>query len=167
MPATTGALAARLGLALALGLPPSALLPPGPTRRAYVGLWSGVCFAAGLALGGMVRPSVVMGALSPAAFDGTLWVLFMTALGTTFAFYRLAGALGKSESRAASKSGIIDAKLLLGALLFGVGWGSSGLCPGPHIVGLGANPTAQGPLLMLSTVSLGMLSSKAIAPLLA
>ena len=84
-------------------------LPMGlPTERSlkdtFAGLWSGVCFALGLTIGGMVRPSAVIGALSPARFDGTLWALFMTGLATTFVFYRVADALGRSESRAPSSA---------------------------------------------------------------
>ena len=41
--------------------------------------------------------------------------------------------------------------------LFGVGWGLSGVCPGPHIVGLAAKPFASsGPWLMLAMVGVGM-----------
>ena len=37
----------------------------------------------------------------------------------------------------------VDLKLLLGAALFGAGWGISGMCPGPGLVALAAVPTAQ------------------------
>ena len=69
----------QLGLALAAALAPCALLSGG-AKDVYAGLWSGGCFAVGLSIGGMVRPSVVTGALSPGFIDLTLWALFITAL---------------------------------------------------------------------------------------
>ena len=165
-PASTGVLAAQLagGLALALaaGL---ALLPVKSTaREAYLGLWSGACFAIGLTIGGMVRPSVVTGALGPAAFDGTLWVLFCTALATTFVFYRVAARVGVEEATVwgAASPTPVDSALVLGSVFFGVGWGASGLCPGPLLVDVGASG-APGLLLMLFTVALGMALARPIS----
>ena len=162
----TGVLAAQLagGLALALaaGL---ALLPVKSTaREAYLGLWSGACFAIGLTIGGMVRPSVVMGALGPAAFDGTLWVLFCTALATTFVFFRVAARVGVQEATVwgAASPTPVDSALVLGSVFFGVGWGASGLCPGPLLVDVGASG-APGLLLMLFTVALGMALARPIS----
>ena len=135
---------------------PMGLMTEPSLRDTFSGLWSGVCFALGLTIGGMVRPSAVVGALSPARFDGTLWALFMTALATTFAFYRAADAFGRPESRVPSSAAKIDASLILGSLLFGIGWGLGGVCPGPHVVNLGARPTEFGPWLMLVSVAVGM-----------
>lgn len=157
-------LSKQLGLALAAALVPLALLPTKSTMyEAYAGLWSGLCFAVGLSIGGMVRPSVVTSALSPAQVDLTLWVLFVTALVVTFGCYRVAEhALGVREASAVpTKPGGSqprpDSKLLLGASLFGLGWGSSGLCPGPHLVSLAAAPvTSAGGWVMLAGVAIGM-----------
>ena len=105
----------------------------------------------------------------PARFDGTLWALFMTGLAVTFACYRLAGALGRKEASAlgAPSSGPIDARLVLGAALFGLGWGLGGVCPGPHIVSLGANPMqAPGLWLMLLCVGGGMRLAPVVAAVL-
>jgi len=131
-------------------------------KETYAGLWCGACFAFGLGLGGMVRPSVVTNALAPASFDATLWVLFMTALATTFVAYRVAAraGVGAASTWGAATPAKVDAPLLIGSALFGVGWGLSGLCPGPLIVGLAADPAAPGPLLVLATVSLGMLFAR-------
>jgi len=157
-------LSKQLGLALAAAAVPLALLPRKSTaHEAYAGLWTGTCFAVGLSIGGMVRPSVVTAALSPAKVDLTLWVLFVTALVVTFGFYRVAAhVLNIPEASAipTAKGGAQlrpDAKLLTGASLFGLGWGSSGLCPGPHLVSLAAAPTASaGGWVMLATVGVGM-----------
>lgn len=165
--ASTVAVAWQAAAGLAAGLVPLALIPVDYGKEAYAGLWTGLCFAVGLSVGGMVRPSVVTSALAPAHFDPTLWVLFMTALATTFVFYRVADALGVKAANAysAASSRRIDGSLVLGAALFGLGWGTSGLCPGPHIVGLGADPTARGPLAMLAAVSVGMLLARPVGRL--
>ena len=55
-----------------------------------------------------------------------------------------------------SSQGAIDAKLLTGAALFGLGWGTGGVCPGPQLVSLAAEPTAPGLLLMLAAVAVGI-----------
>ena len=120
----------------------------GTLKETYAGLWVGTCFAVGLSVGGMVRPSVVINALAPVRFDATLWVLFMTALATTFGLYRVASAVGVSGASClapGSSQGAIDAKLLTGAALFGLGWGTGGVCPGPQLVSLAADPTADDP----------------------
>lgn len=157
-PASTLNLASKIAMGLAAALPPCFLMSKEQGKDTYVGLWSGFCFAVGLSIGGMVRPSVVMDALSLRALDGTLWVLFISALAVTFVFYRVASLSGVKAASAlnASAPAVLDAPLIVGAVLFGVGWGASGLCPGPHIVGIAANPTAAGPLLMAAAVALGM-----------
>jgi len=155
------ALAAQIGGGLAVALLPLAVLSRADRtlKEAYAALWTGTCFAVGLAIGGMTRPSAVVGALSPARFDGTLWVLFMTALAVTFSLYRLAGRLGVAEASAFSDTAApqaVDLRLIVGAALFGTGWGLIGVCPGPHLVGLGAAPFAPGLWLLLLNVALGM-----------
>ena len=112
----------------------------------------GTCFAIGLSVGGMVRPSVVINTRSRPGrrFDATLVeILFMTALATTFGFYRVASAVGVSGASClapGSSQGAINAKLLTGAALFGLGWGTGGVCPGPQLVSLAADPAAPGSL---------------------
>jgi len=125
--------------------------------KAAVGAWCGLCSGAGLTVGGMVRPSSVRAALSPRRLDLGLWLLFASALATTFVLYRLAEHRGVCEARAAAGAqGRIDARLVAGAVLFGCGWGATGACPGPLIVMVSAAPTAMGPLLLLLGVALGM-----------
>lgn len=165
----------RLAAALLAGLVPLHPLLLGrtnPAGQAYAGLWAGGTFASGLALGGMVRPSAVLGALSPARFDGTLWVLFGTALATTFALYRAAERAGWEGARAPGPPfshpvpapGVprVDAPLVAGAALFGMGWGLGGVCPGPHLTTLGARPGAPGPWVMLLAAAAGMSLAPAV-----
>ena len=86
----------------------------------YVGLWCGLAFGVGLAVGGMVRPSAVTGALSMQRFDFTLWILFTTGLVTTFVHYRIAEWMGIKDARAQTQ-GPYDKKLIGGSILFGIG----------------------------------------------
>lgn len=118
-----------------------------PYIDGYTSGWCGFVFGAGLSVGGMARPSAVTGGLSTARFDATLWILFCTALATTFVFYRMAGRIDKLRDTKGSScgeledgEGVVNARLVIGALLFGIGWGLSGYCPGPIMVGLGFNP---------------------------
>ena len=130
---------------------------PAGLRNSLLGLWSGGCFGTGLVVGGMARPSAVTGALSPSALDLTLWALFMTALGVTFLLYRAAEASGIKAARSGPQGAAqIDNGLVVGSGLFGVGWALTGLCPGPLAVGLGAQPTAPGMLLVLATFAIGV-----------
>ena len=52
-------------------------------------------------------------------------------------------------------SGKVDKNLVGGAVLFGVGWGATGLCPGPLVVGWGASMLAPGLLGVLAGVASG------------
>lgn len=154
-------IAAGLALALGLALLPALALGPKP-RLTYLGLWSGACFGTGLCIGGMVRPSAISGAFTPTLFDPTLWVLFMTALAVTFTFYRLA-ELGGVEAARVPNAGTVDTRLVAGAALFGLGWGLTGSCPGPHIVTIGATPMASGPLAGMGGVFAGILAAGPVA----
>jgi uncharacterized membrane protein YedE/YeeE len=100
-------------------------------------LLSGLLFGAGLAVSGMMNPGKVIGFLDLAgAWDPSLAFVMGGALIVTAIGYRLAGARGRPLFEArfhlpTAKS--IDLRLIGGAVLFGLGWGISGLCPGPAI----------------------------------
>jgi uncharacterized protein len=73
------ALNVSLGAAvfLVLTLVPIILSRHTSTRSTLVSVWTGQAMGSGLVIGGMVRPSVIKGALSPQQFDLTLWLLFV------------------------------------------------------------------------------------------
>jgi len=128
----------------------------------YAGLWCGLTFGVGLAVGGMVRPSAVRGALSMKRFDFTLWILFTVGLITTFINYRIAEKVFHIKQARSQKQGPYDKKLIGGSVLFGIGWGLTGVCPGPLLVGVFADFNSMatqritgGPLLMLFFVFIG------------
>ncbi len=109
-------------------------------RHVAAALLAGVLFGLGLAVSGMVNPAKVLGFLDLAgAWDPTLAFVMAGALVTTMIGYRLVlrrpgPVLGGSFPAPATSA--IDRPLILGALIFGVGWGLVGFCPGPAIASL-------------------------------
>lgn len=103
-------------------------------------LVAGGSFGAGLAISGMTDPARVIGFLDVfGKWDPALAFVMAGAVGTygmgTFALHRLFGA---GSTLPPTKSEPIDRRLVCGAVLFGVGWGLSGFCPGPALANLGA-----------------------------
>jgi uncharacterized membrane protein YedE/YeeE len=99
----------------------------------------GTLFGLGLSISSMIRPEVVLSFLRFEDF-GLLLVLG-GATGLTMVFYQLAPRALKKPLLAlqfGQKPLETMKRTLLGALLFGIGWGISGVCPGPAIAGLGA-----------------------------
>lgn len=110
-------------------------------------------------LSGMTRPEKVIGFLDVGgAWDPSLAFVMVGAIAVHVAAYRWARA--RKAPLFAGKFGIpgrrdIDAKLLLGAGVFGVGWGMGGYCPGPGIVSLAAG--GAGPFVFVAAMLLGLL----------
>lgn len=115
--------------------------------KPVVPLVSGLLFALGLGLSGMTRPEKVIGFLDFAgAWDPSLAFVMLGAVGVHFAVLRWSRAMAAPFAAAAFERPAgerVDARLVAGAALFGVGWGLSGYCPGPALVSLagGALPT--------------------------
>jgi uncharacterized membrane protein YedE/YeeE len=106
------------------------------------GFLSGLLFGIGLILAGMTDPSKVKGFLDLAgAWDPSLALVMGGAIAVgLFAF---AAATKRSASWTGSRMEIpenrtIDLRLVLGGVVFGIGWGIGGFCPGPAIVALGS-----------------------------
>jgi len=128
-------------------------------NRAIV-LLSGALFGFGLDLSRMTDPGRVLGFLDVAgAWDPTLLFVMAGALAVTvpgFAWLRRrarprpASPLGKPERRD------LDARLLGGAALFGIGWGMAGYCPGPGIAALAHG--APDPVWFVAGMVPGMLA---------
>lgn len=101
-------------------------------------LASGALFGFGLALSTMVKPEVVLAFLE--LRDIGLLLVLGGAVAVTFIAYRLAPKIlakpfaGPAFLKHPSE---MSARTLGGAALFGIGWGLSGVCPGPAIAGLG------------------------------
>ena len=102
-------------------------------------LAGGALFGFGLALSTMVRPEVVLDFLL--GRDMGLLLVLGGAVAVTFAAYRLAPRLLARPIAGGAFLGHpseMSARTLGGAALFSVGWGISGVCPGPALAGLGA-----------------------------
>jgi uncharacterized membrane protein YedE/YeeE len=127
-----------------------------------VALAAGIVFAAGLAISGMTSPAKVSGFLDVAGrWDPSLALVMLGAVAVYFVAARLAQRraqpiLGGEFLRA---GGAVDARLVTGAALFGVGWGLSGFCPGPAIVALGAG--ARAALWFVPAMVAGMILHRA------
>ena len=106
-------------------------------RPALTALISGLLFAAGLAISGMTRPEKVVGFLDFAGdWDPSLALVMASSIGVTATAWRIrrrraAPLLAPADSQPSLTK--IDGRLLAGSAIFGVGWGMTGMCPGPMI----------------------------------
>lgn len=102
---------------------------------------AGLLFGVGLIVSGMSQPAKVLGFLDvTGAWDPSLAFVMAGALATAFPAFAWVGRHRRTVSGApvvppAGKG--IDRRLIVGSVVFGVGWGLSGLCPGPALVSLG------------------------------
>ena len=100
----------------------------------------GLIFGLGLLISGMTEPEKVLGFLDVfGAWDATLAFVMAGAVavaGAGFALARRRSAPLLAQRFAWPSRSDIDAPLLLGSALFGVGWGLAGICPGPALVNL-------------------------------
>ena len=109
--------------------------------RDLVAAGSGFVFAVGLAIAGMTEPAKVAGFLDVTGhWDPSLALVMVGAIGVHLLALRL--LRGKRERpRFAETFHVpsatqVDARLLGGAAIFGVGWGIAGFCPGPAVVSI-------------------------------
>lgn len=103
----------------------------------WVALLTGMVFGVGLMLGEMVNPKKIHDFLDLfGQWDYSLALVMAAALGVSFLAFTF------SRRRSASLLGnawptfpqSIDWRLILGAILFGVGWGLGGMCPAPALL---------------------------------
>lgn len=113
-----------------------------PFSNLIIIIASGILFGLGLSVSEMVNPARVLGFLNILGhWDPTLIFVMGGALTVAvpgFQYARLMHkpVLGMSFSMPGKKD--LDKKLILGAVLFGIGWGLAGICPGPSLVALNA-----------------------------
>jgi uncharacterized membrane protein YedE/YeeE len=125
----------------------------------FASLVCGFVFGCGLTVSGMIQPAKVLGFLDVfGAWDPSLAVVMAAGLTVTsigYALVRRRSPLFEKESLWPTKKDI-DQSLLLGALLFGIGWGLVGLCPGPAVTNLA---TLSLPVIIfVIAMALGMLA---------
>ena len=106
----------------------------------FMAFISGLIMSIGLSVSGMINPKKVIGFLDLfGAFDPTLVFVMLGALSIAAVGYRFVGYSKPllCDCFDLPKKNKIDRKLILGAAIFGAGWGLAGFCPGPAIVGVG------------------------------
>ncbi len=130
--------------------------------RPLVALVAGLTFGLGLALSGMLDPARVRGFLDiGGAWDPSLVFVLGGAVSVSALGYGLSRRLPRpalAQTFDLPTSRRIDAPLVLGAALFGIGWGLSGFCPGPAVAALstGAAPV----FVFVTAMLLGMAASE-------
>ncbi|HSQ94679.1 MAG TPA: YeeE/YedE family protein [Croceibacterium sp.] len=109
-------------------------------RHALPGLVVGVLFGAGLALSGMTNPARVLGFLDIGGhWDPTLAFVLAAALVPSTLAYLVVRRMKRpvmAEEFCIPQNRTVEARLLTGGALFGIGWGLVGLCPGPALASL-------------------------------
>jgi uncharacterized protein len=112
---------------------------PAGTRMLVAGA-AGAVFGAGLVVSGMTQPRKVLAFLDVfGRWDASLLLVMAGAIGVHAPLYRL--VTRRAQPLFAARFEVptrrdLDARLWLGAALFGIGWGLSGYCPGPSLVAL-------------------------------
>ena len=124
----------------------------------FMALLSGIVFGLGIILSGMVNPAIVLAFLDLTGnWDSALLWVMSAAVAVGFIAFALAkkrtnSYLGLSMQIPAVTK--IDGRLLLGSIVFGVGWGIAGICPGPAVVLAGTGSIDA--LVFLIAMLLGM-----------
>lgn len=138
-----------------------------PFVRPVAALAAGALFGGGLALSGMTKPSKVTGFLDLAgAWDASLAFVMVGAIAVYFVALRL---LQHRQAPLLAPRFVlptrtrIDAPLVVGAAVFGVGWGLGGYCPGPGLVAAGGGSRTA--LVFVVGMTLGVLAQRAVARL--
>ncbi|MCG9579187.1 YeeE/YedE family protein [Vibrio tubiashii] len=128
-------------------------------------LFSGLLFGVGMTVSGMIQPQKVVGFLDVMGeWDASLAFVMGGALLVFMPFYWLHI---KKASKAMDGSLLsiptqtdLDVRLVIGAAVFGLGWGIAGICPGPAVTSLALGNSDI--LLFFSSMLLGSLFIKAL-----
>ena len=125
---------------------------------------AGLLFGIGLIVSGMTDPAKVLGFLDVAGrWDPSL--AFVMAGAVLVGFFAFAAARRRARTFLGAAMQLpsrrdIDARLVAGSLVFGVGWGIAGFCPGPALVNFGAGEEKAA--VFVAAMLLGMLVEPAL-----
>jgi uncharacterized membrane protein YedE/YeeE len=126
--------------------------------RLVVNALAGLIFGLGLLISGMANPAKVQNFLDLAgSFDPSLIFVMGGAVVVTFLGYRLAFRRPRpvlAERFSLPTANEVEARMVLGSALFGIGWGLSGFCPGPAITSLPL--LAKGTLVFVPAMIIGI-----------
>lgn len=133
--------------------------------RLFVSFAIGLIFGVGLHISGMTSPSKVLGFLDIfGLWDPSLALVMGGAVAVGLVAFQIARRRSRTLLGGALRLPsvtAIDAPLVVGSLIFGVGWGLSGICPGPGIVDVGFfDPNAS---TFVVAMAAGMLLEKFVA----
>lgn len=127
---------------------------------AFLSFVAGLVFGLGLLVSGMANPAKVLGFLDLAGtWDPSLALVMAGAIAVAApAFFwargRRVSLLGAPMQLPTATR--IDRRLVLGSLLFGVGWGIAGFCPGPGLVALGMGVPQAFVFVLAMLVGMGL-----------
>ncbi|MCZ2496461.1 YeeE/YedE family protein [Xylophilus sp. Kf1] len=126
----------------------------------FTSLLAGLVFGIGLIVSGMANPAKVLGFLDLAGnWDPSLGLVMMGAIGVGLVAFTVASRRTQSFLGAELKlpsARHIDRRLVGGGLLFGIGWGVAGFCPGPAVLALGMGEPKAAIFVMAMLVGMGM-----------
>ena len=134
--------------------------------RIIAALTSGVVFGIGLALAGMLNPAKVVGFLDifgvwdPSLAFVMIGGIAVNLIGLRVVLRREAPLL--CDRFILPTATTIDRPLIIGSLIFGVGWGLAGLCPGPVISSLMLNPSDMVAFALVLVA--GLMLGRLVAP---
>lgn len=125
--------------------------------RLLAASFAGLLFGIGLTISGMVNPAIVLGFLDVMGeWNPALLFVMVGALSVAVPGYWLLRGrkpvLAEAQQMPTRRN--IDWPLVLGAILFGVGWGIVGICPGPAIALLAIAPVSA--LIFLAAMTAGL-----------
>ena len=127
-------------------------------------LIAGALFGSGLLLSGMANPQNVLGFLDVAgSWNPALAFTMAGAILVTAPAYHWVRRHGTTVDRKPvdiAPRNTLDVSLLAGAAIFGIGWGMSGICPGPALILL-AGAASAAPVFVLAMIA-GMFVARAL-----
>lgn len=104
----------------------------------------GLLFGFGLIIANMTNPSKVLAFLDVSGeWDPSLAIVMASALLTLATIQRLMALSPETQTSCDGVKQGIDRKLLIGSTIFGIGWGLSGICPGPALLGISSGLPAS------------------------
>lgn len=127
-------------------------------RKLLIALVAGVLFGSGLAVSGMADPARVQGFLDLfGRWDPTLAFVMAGAMMPMVIAWRVQRRMQRpiaDTSFVLPDTQRLDWRLAGGAVLFGIGWGVSGLCPGPALANLALEPGLAAPFVIAMVIGM-------------
>ena len=125
----------------------------------FASLLAGLVFGLGLIVSGMADPAKVLGFLDlGGAWDPSLafvmaGAIAVGAMAFAVARQRTVSFLGAAMQLPTPRE--LDGRLVIGSVVFGIGWGVAGFCPGPGLVALGMGEVKAGVFVLAMLVGMG------------